>query len=74
MYPFPGKQWAFLGLFRAHGNNFLIKNMVHTCVFEEKFVILLGNMQETNALEANIGSFDKISVKYLPSHTQALVS
>ena len=48
--------------------------MVHTCVFQEKFVIFLGNMQETNALEANIGSFDKISVKYLPSHTQALVS
>ena len=30
------------------------------------FVILLGKMQETSALEANISSFQQISVKYLP--------
>ena len=40
-YPFPGKQWAFLGLFQAHGKNVLIKNMVHTCVFQENHKSLL---------------------------------
>ena len=35
-YPFPGKQWVFLGLFQAHGKNVLIKNMVHSCAFKEK--------------------------------------
>ena len=32
----------------------------------QKFVIFLGKMQEISALEANIGSFQQISVKYLP--------
>ena len=31
----------------------------------QKFVIFLGKMQEVNALEANIGSFQEIFVKYL---------
>ena len=32
----------------------------------QKFVIFLGKMQEISASEANIGSFQQISVKYLP--------
>ena len=32
----------------------------------QKFVIFLGNMQEISALEANISSFQQISVKNLP--------
>ena len=33
----------------------------------QKFVKFLGKMQEISALEANIGSFQQISVKDLPS-------
>ena len=41
--------------------------MIHTCVLLiQKFVIFLGKMQEISALEANINSFQQISVKYLP--------
>ena len=41
--------------------------MIHTCVLLiKKFVIFLGKMQEISALEANINSFQQISVKYLP--------
>ena len=32
----------------------------------QKFVTFLGKMQEISALEANIDSFQQISVKYLP--------
>ena len=32
----------------------------------QKSVIFLGKMQEISALEANIDSFQQISVKYLP--------
>ena len=32
----------------------------------QKFIMFLGKMQEISALEANIGSFQQISVKYLP--------
>ena len=32
----------------------------------KKFVIFLGKMQETSALDANISSFQQILVKYLP--------
>ena len=32
----------------------------------QKFIISLGKMQEISALEANIDSFQQISVKYLP--------
>ena len=32
----------------------------------QKFVIFLGKMQKINALEANISSFQEISVTYLP--------
>ena len=64
---------GILGLFQVHGKNVLIKNMVHTCVFQENHKNLLyfaKKMQEISALEANIGSFHQISVKYLPfSHT-----
>ena len=35
IYPFPGKQWVFLGLFQARTKNILIKSMVHTCVIQE---------------------------------------
>ena len=69
IYPFPGKQWVFLGLFQTHGKNFLIKNMVHTCLIQEnphKCVKFFGKMQEINILEANMVSFQDISVKYLP--------
>ena len=31
----PGKHWAFLDLFQSHVKNVLIKNMVHTCAFQE---------------------------------------
>ena len=30
-------------------------------------------MQEISTFEANVDSFQQIPVKYLPSHTQALV-
>ena len=69
MYLFFGKHWALLGLFQPHAKNILIKNMVHTCVFQkksQKFVIFLGKMQVISALKANIGSFQQILVKYLP--------
>ena len=32
----------------------------------QKCIIFLGKMQEISALEANINSFQQISVKYLP--------
>ena len=32
----------------------------------QKFVTFLGKMQEISALEANIDSFQQVSVKYLP--------
>ena len=32
----------------------------------QKYVIFLGKMQEVNASEAIIGSFQEVSVKYLP--------
>ena len=32
----------------------------------QKFVIFLGKMKELGALEANINSFQQISVKYFP--------
>ena len=32
----------------------------------KKFVVFLGKMQEISALEANISSFQHISVKHLP--------
>ena len=42
--------------------------MVHTYIFGklQKFIIFLGKMQEISALEANINSFQQISVQYLP--------
>ena len=41
--------------------------MVHTCVFTKitKMYNIFGKIQEINALEANIDSFQHISVKYL---------
>ena len=33
--PFPWKTLRSFGFFQSHGKNFLIKNMVHTCVFQE---------------------------------------
>ena len=64
-YPFPGKKWAFLVLFQAHGKNVLIKIVVHTCVFQENH-IFLGKMQEIGVSKAYIGSLQQILVKYLP--------
>ena len=63
---FLGKQWVFSGLFQAHGKNFLIKSMLQTCIFQENHenLLFLGKIQEINALEANISSFQEISVKY----------
>ena len=41
IYPFPSKQWAFVGLFPAQEKNVLIKNMMHTFVFQENHKNLL---------------------------------
>ena len=39
----------------------------------QKLFIFLGKMQEISPLEANIGSFQQILVKYLPFSHQALL-